>query len=234
MTAIDERIAEGMREQLATRRALLDEGERHLGWKVGFGSPAAARMLGIDRPLVGFLLERGLLPDGGEADVAAWKRPMLEPEIAVRMAADVPQGAPWDVVRGLIGGLAPAIELADVDPPPSDVRAVLAGNIFHRHVVLGPFDETRSTGEGIGARVTIDGAEVAATGDASEITGELVEVVRLTAELLDACGEQLRAGDVVITGSAVAPVPIAPGQRVEAQLGPLGSLAVVLGGGATG
>jgi 2-keto-4-pentenoate hydratase len=48
-------------------------------------------------------------------------------------------------------------------------------------------------------------------------------------ELLAACGERLRAGEVVITGSVVAPVPVAPGQRVVVELGPLGGLSVSLG-----
>jgi quercetin dioxygenase-like cupin family protein len=50
--AIDDRIPVGMREQLARRD---ERGERQIGWKVGFGAPAAMEMLKIDRPLVGFL-----------------------------------------------------------------------------------------------------------------------------------------------------------------------------------
>jgi 2-keto-4-pentenoate hydratase len=140
----------------------------------------------------------------------------------------VPGGASWEEVRDAIGGLAAAIELADLDPPPEDVRAILAGNIFHRHVVLGPVDRDRSTGEGIGARVIIDGEEVAATDDPAALTGELVEVVRLTAQTLAESGERLRAGEVVITGSALPPQPVAPGQRVEAELPPLGALSLRL------
>jgi 2-keto-4-pentenoate hydratase len=223
--AIDDRIPLGMREQLARRD---ERGERQIGWKVGFGAPAALDMLKIERPLVGFLLEAGLVDDGAEVPVGSWAKPMLEAEIAVHLARDVPGDASWDDVREAIGGLSAAIELADLDPPPEDVRAILAGNIFHRHVVLGPVDRERSTGEGIGARVLIDGGEVGATDDPSALTGEIVEVVRLTAETLAGCGERLRAGEVVITGSALPPQPVAPGQRVEVELGPLGALSLRL------
>ena len=228
MIELDDRIARGMRSQLAVRDERLRGGERQIGWKVGFGAPAAAAALAIDRPLVGFLLDSGLLQDGQDVPVGSWTKPMLEPEIAAYIARDVEPGASWDDVRAAIGGLSSAIELADVDPPPEDVSAILAGNIFHRHVLLGPVDRERSTGDGIGGRVVIDGAEVAATDDPSALTGELVEVVRLTAELLDACGERLRAGEVVITGSATPPQPVAPGQRVTAELGPLGALTLHL------
>jgi 2-keto-4-pentenoate hydratase len=185
-------------------------------------------MLKIERPLVGFLMEAGVVADGAEVPVSSWTKPMLEAEIAVHLARDVPGDASWDEVREAIGGLSAAIELADLDPPPADVRAILAGNIFHRHVVLGPVDRDRSTGEGIGARVRIDGEEVAATDDPAALTGELVEVVRLAAQTLAECGERLRAGEVVITGSALPPQPVAAGQSVVAELGPLGALSLRL------
>jgi 2-keto-4-pentenoate hydratase len=225
---LDERIAAGMRDQLALRRERLDRGERPIGWKVGFGSPAAAAHFELDRPLVGFLTDRGLLPDGASVDVGGWTNPLLEPEIAAHLSGDVEPGATREEVAAAIGGLSAAIELADLDPPPTDIRAILAGNIFHRHVVLGPVDRTRRTAEGIGGRVLRDGSEIASTDDPAALTGELVEVVRLVGELLGACGERFRADDVVITGSVVAPVPVAPGQRVAVELGPLGGLSVSL------
>jgi 2-keto-4-pentenoate hydratase len=76
--------------------------------------------------------------------------------------------------------------------------------------------------------VLIDGEEVGATDDPAALTGEIVEVVRLTAETLAECGERLRAGEVVITGSALPPQPVAAGQRVEVELGPLGALSLRL------
>jgi 2-keto-4-pentenoate hydratase len=221
---LDERIAAGMRDQLALRHERLDRGERPIGWKVGFGSPAAAAQFGLDRPLVGFLTDRGLLADGASVDVAGWTNPLLEPEIAVHLDDDLKPNAKREDVVAAIGGLSAAIELADLDPPPTDVQAILAGNVFHRHVVLGAVDRTRRTADGIGGRVVRDGSEIASTDDPTALTGELVEVVRLVGELLEACGERLRAGDVVISGSVVAPVPVAPGQLVAVELGPLGGL----------
>ena len=228
MIVLDERIAAGMRDQLAVRDERVRAGDRQIGWKVGFGSAAAKAALGTDRPLVGFLMESNRVDDGADVAVATWTAPFLEPEIAVHLERDVAPDAAWSDVRSAIGGLSAAIELADVDPPPEDVRAILAGNIFHRHVVLGAVEEGRATGDGITGRFLRDGEEIAATDDPSALTGELVEVVRLTAETLAACGEHLRAGEVVITGSVITPQPVAPGQRVEVELGPLGRLGLRL------
>ena len=164
----------------------------------------------------------------GPQPVGEWTAPVIEPEIAVHLARDVGPGASWDEVRAAIRGLSAAIELADVDTPPADPEAILAGNIFHRHVILGPVVEGRSQAAGVTGRLLRDGEEVAATDAPETLTGELIEVVRLTAELLEAAGERLRAGDVVITGSVVAPLAVAGGQRLRAELAGLGALTVAL------
>src|SRR4051812_12829805 len=225
MAQLDDRILAGMRDQLAMRDQRLQAGDRQLGWKVGFGAPAAMEKFGTDRPLVGFLLHSAVLEDGASVAIGDWTAPALEPEIAVHLGRDVPPGASWDEVRASIRGLSAAIELADVDPPPADPRAILAGNIFQRHVVLGPVDTGRATAEGIGGRVVRDGEEIAANDDPAALTGEMIEVVRLAAEALEAAGERLRAGEVVITGSVVPPVQIAPGQEIAVELGPLAACA---------
>jgi 2-keto-4-pentenoate hydratase len=217
--SLDPRIERGTRAMLALRRARLDAGERPLGWKVGFGAPAALELLGTDRPLVGFLTDRGLIPDGAAVRIGNWANAMLEPEIAAHIGAG-----------GAIAGLSAAIELADVDVPPADPETILAGNIYHRRVMLGPVDTGRRDGAGIGARLLRAGEAVAETDDPAALTGDLVEVVRLTGELLAACGEELRDGDVVITGSALPPLSVGPGDTVVAELGPLGRLSVVLTG----
>jgi 2-keto-4-pentenoate hydratase len=225
----DARIERGTAAMLELRRARLAEGDRPLGWKVGFGSPAAFELLGTDRPLVGFLTDRGLVEDGATVPVRDWTQPMLEPEIAVHLGRDVDGAATHDDVRGAIRGLSAAIELADIDTPPADPEPIIAGNIFHRHVLLGPVDERRTTADGVRGRLVRDGEEIATTDAPEAATGELAEVVRLTAELLAAAGERLRAGDVVITGSIVPPVKVAPGERITAEIEPLGSLTVAIG-----
>jgi 2-keto-4-pentenoate hydratase len=228
MSALDPRIERGTLAMLELRRERLARGERPIGWKVGFGAPAALEQLGTDRPLVGFLTNRGLLPDGCAVAIGTWTKPMLEAEIAVHLAADVPGDATREDVQAAVGGLSAAIELADVDLPPADPEAIVGGNIFHRHVILGPVDAGRSDADGVGGRLERHGTEVGRTDDPAAATGEVLEVVRLTAELLGEMGKQLRAKEVVITGSVLPPLPVAPGERVTAELPPLGSLGVEL------
>ena len=97
-------------------------------------------------------------------------------------------------------------------------------------MILGPADRTRTDGTGVTGRLTQDGEEIARADDPAAVTGEIVEVVRRTAELLGHFGVALAPGDVVITGSVFAPVAVTSGHRYEVELPPLGGLSVVLMG----
>ena len=138
MTALheDPRVVRGMERQLELRRRTLDAGARPIGWKLGLGTPAAMEQHGTSAPLVGFLTDRGLCEPGGEVAIGAWGKPAAEPEVAVHVASDVPAGGDRDAVAAAIAGLGIAIELVDLGG--GEVEEILAGDIFHRHVLLGP------------------------------------------------------------------------------------------------
>lgn len=202
----DPRIQRGMTEQLGKRRARLAAGEKPLGWKVGFGAPAMMEKFKIAAPLVGFLMQRALIPSGGTALLAGWVKPVAEPEIAVHMRSDLPGGGDRAAAAAAIAALAPAIELADADLPFEDPEAILKGNIFQRHVVLGEASRAGGSTAGLTARVFRRDAETARTTDPEAATGKLVDIVRHVADLLAAFGERLSTGDIIIAGSVVPPI----------------------------
>jgi 2-keto-4-pentenoate hydratase len=128
-----------------------------------------------------------------------------------------------------VGSLGPAIELADLPGPPSDVEAVLAGNIFHRFVILGAPDTSRAGVklDGLAGLVFRRGAQVARQEDLQANIGNIVDIVAHVAGTLAANGERLRAGDVIITGSIVPPPMVEPDETEFAyQLDPMGRLSV--------
>ena len=225
----DPRIARGMQKQLAQRRARIAAGEKPIGWKVGLGAKAAMERLQITMPVVGYMMEKSVVPNGGTVSVAGWTQPVAEPEIAVYMASDLPGGATRDAAMKAVGSLGPAIELADLPAPPSDVEAVLAGNIFHRSVILGAPGRLARGGEArwpCGSRVPARRAGRAAGGPAGNI-GNIVDIVAHVAGTLAANGEKLRAGDVIITGSIVPPPMVEPDETEFAyQLDPMARLSV--------
>ena len=228
MTSDDPRIDAGMRRQLQLRRERTGAGARPIGWKAGLNAPEPKRKLGLTRPLVGFLTDATLVPSGGEVSIGGWTKPTLEPEIAMRLGADVPGGASRDAVAAAVDALAPAIELVDVDTPPDDVEAVLAGNIYHGAVVLGAWETGRAGASLDGIALDVDGRVEAA--DPTAVLGDLVEVVRGVADTLADAGETLRAGEFVICGSVVPAFQVEPGERVTCRFSGLGEVAVALTG----
>ena len=229
--ALDPRVEGGMRRQLEIRRAALEAGKRPLGWKIGFGSPAAMQRLGIDRPLVGFLVKEAVLATGTTLSSEGWTKILAEPEVAVYLGRDLAGSVDREIVRGSIAGVGPAIELADVTFPPDDVEEILACDIYQRHVILGRRDESRSGGrlEGLLARVSRNGAELASTSDLEALTGNLLDNVGMVSELLSHFGIGLCAGEVIITGSVVPAIEVDPRTVVGYELAPIDNLQVTLG-----
>lgn len=227
MTGLDPRIVRGTARLLDAQCDAVDRGAERLGWKAGFGAPAALASLGTDRPLVGFLTRDRLLPDGATVDVSGWTRPMLEAEVAAHVASDLGAGASPAEALAAVGGWSVAIELADVDRAPDDVEEIVAGNIFHRHVVLGPV--VRSRPDPVPFVLSRDGARVADTETPEALTGELGFVLASMADTLAHCGAGLRPGDVVITGAVVPPIAVENGSSWVVEAEGLGRVGVRFG-----
>jgi 2-keto-4-pentenoate hydratase len=216
----DPRVRRGMERQLAARQRMVAEGARPIGWKLGLGTAAAMEQHGTSAPVVGHLTDRGLREAGGDVAIGAWGKPAAEPEIAVHVARDVPPDGERDAVAAAIGGLGVAIELVDLGG--GELEDILAGDIFHRHVVLGPPSTGIPLDDLRGAIVLGDEGRYVA--DPLALVGDPVAALAHLATHLAAFGETVRAGEVLITGSIVPALEIAPGQRLEYRLEPLGEL----------
>jgi 2-keto-4-pentenoate hydratase len=206
-----------MERLLARREETIAAGARPLGWKLAFGAPAAMEALGLSGPLVGFLTDATRLPSGAECGVGGWRAPKLEPEIAIHLG---PGG------RG-VAAVAAAFELADADRPPTETEEVLAGDIFHRAVVLG--EPVAPPSGPLAVRVERDGKPFAATDDAEATVGRLEDLAGYVADYLERFGVEAREGEVVINGSTVPMIDVEPGQAWSSAVEGVGRVAVSLG-----
>jgi 2-keto-4-pentenoate hydratase len=225
----DPRIKAGLDRQFAVWRDLTRSRSRLLGWKVGFGAPAAMEKLRISAPLTGFLLAENQLPSGVVCDVKTWVKPVLEPEIAVYLGSNLAAGCSEDEARAAIGGLGAAIELADLSFTPEDPERILAENIYQRHVILGAVDRSRAGArlDGLTARLIVNGNETVSTSDLEANTGKIVTIVKQVADTLGAMQETLSAGQIIIVGSVVPPVFVLPDHaEIAFRLDPLETLSV--------
>jgi 2-keto-4-pentenoate hydratase len=221
-------VRRGLERQLRERDGLISAGRRPLGWKAGFGAPASLERFGLDGPLIGFMTDASVIADGSEVDITGWGRGVAEPEIYAVLGSDIDPGAGPDATRTAVAALGPAIELANIDPPPEEIEEILAGNIFHESVVLGDEDPARRRADlaGLEARIDVNGEELYRTTHLEDLTGRIVEVLCHLAALLGEHGETMRAGDVVICGSVVPPIDLAPGTTVVFELHPMKPISV--------
>lgn len=218
----DPRVAEGLSRQFDARRQALAEGAAHVGWKVGFGAPAAREKMDIGAPLMGYLTDRTVLASGASVVTAGWSGGVVEFEVVAYMATDLGSGATHEQASAAVGALGPSIELADIDLPleADRVADIVGGNIFHAGVVFGDRDPQRAGIDlaGLTARILVDGIEVAFVTELEEQTGPYPEVVATVANTLAANGELLRAGDLIITGSVVPPIRLDSGSEFSFHL----------------
>ncbi len=87
----------------------------------------------ISAPLVGFVTAATVLESGATVATGGWERGIVEFEVAVALGADVGPEASEDEAAAAVSGVAPAIELANIDMQlgPEAVADIVAGNIFH-------------------------------------------------------------------------------------------------------
>ena len=140
-----------------------------------------------------------------------FSRAMIEPEVAIEV------GDFGDAVA-----LAAAIEVVDVDAPFSDIERVVAGNIFHRAVLLGDFRPGYPPPRT--AAVLVNGQE-RERAEVGEFDAE--EIIAFVARELTEVGETLNPGDKIIAGSLTPPVEISPGDALGVQLDNLGMVQLV-------
>jgi 2-keto-4-pentenoate hydratase len=198
-------VEEGTAALLMRRREILASGAEPLGWKIGFNVPATQRRLGIDAPLAGFLTTDSLVEESWDEYPV-----IVESEVAVEIGDD----------GRSIAALLPALEIADEPDLDMEIEQILAGNIFHRAVAFGPRVEKSVPGA---ARILVNGVEQH-TVPADE-TGERLEaMVEAVAARLAAAGEELRAGERIITGIIAPPHTPEPGDTVRLELDELGGV----------
>lgn len=218
-------VRSGIVRMLQARSEALRRGERPIGWKLAFGAPTFLERFGLTGPVIGFLTDARLRQSGSEVPTGGWTRPVAEPEIAAHIGRDVDD---LTDVEAAIVALGPAIELADIDTPPEDIEAALAGNVYHRALVLGSPDPGRAGGGvgGLTGRISRDGEIIAEVEDLEALTGPFVDILRHTGALLQAAGETFLSGEVVILGSVVPPLPVEPGEEIQFELSSMAPISV--------
>ncbi|MEE8600633.1 2-keto-4-pentenoate hydratase [Euzebya tangerina] len=197
--------------QAAGIQARLAEGETVIGGKLGFTSAAMRRAMGVDSPNYGWLTDAMLL-GGPEVDVAdhvssRMIHPKVEPEIAVRLAADLEAPVTAAEVLAATESVMACLELVDSRFTGFRFGPLdnIADNSSAGAVVLGqPVPLGDINLRLIGVVVEVDGAVHHTAAGAAAHDDPAAAV----AWMVNHCARPLAAGSLVISGGLTAPVTL--------------------------
>ena len=222
---LDDDGAYAIQEALVER--LVADGRRPIGWKVGM-SGIVGRAPDAPGPIYGRLLSDMLVEDGGTIAAGALHEPFAEGEIAFVMAEPLrgPGITGADVVAAA-AGVRPAIEVfaRRLDADASAVCDMVADNALCAWVALGG-EVTPLAGLDLRlvGLVLRRGDEIVATGAGAQVLGDPARSVAWLANALAGRGQEIAAGDVVITGAIAGAHAVGAGETFTAEFDRLGSV----------
>lgn len=217
--------------QLINIRQRIAEGARVVGHKVGLSSEAMQQMMGVDEPDYGHLLNEMQVFEDTPVKAANYLYPRVEVEVAFILAQDLP-GADCteEDVLAATEAFAPAIELIDSRITDWKIKLcdTIADNASSAGFVLGsqrvkPGDIDIKM---IEATLTKNG-EVVAEGRSDAVLGNPVTAVAWLARKVESFGVRLKAGDVVLPGTATRAIDVHAGDDCVADFAGLGSVRLV-------
>lgn len=203
------------------------------GWKIAATSLAGQAHIGVDGPLAGRLLAERVIPDGGLCPFGNNHMRAAEIEFAFRMGRTlVPQTAEYSVAEVLdaVAALHPSIEIPDSRYDVFEAVGapqLIADNACAHYFVAGPaapdawrdidLAAHRATG-------SVDAARFEGIG--SNVLGDPRVALQWLANELSRLGIPLAAGQLITTGTCLAPMTIRPGAVIRGDFGPLGTVSV--------
>jgi len=203
------------------------------GYKIALSSQEMQRFVGVTEPQAGVMLQSTLHRTPARVRAADYVHLIVEFEIAVRMAADLPAAdAPFSRSRiaESVGAVMPAIEIADDRNADYSQLArhpleLIADNGWNEGAVLGvPLEDWRALDLAAARGVaTINGRKVG-EGVGAAALGHPLDAVAWIANHLAAHGRGLVFRDVVITGSIITTKTVQPGDLVRFEVERLGAV----------
>jgi 2-keto-4-pentenoate hydratase len=203
------------------------------GHKIALTSKAVQELCGVDQPAGGAIFARTVHRSPATVRMADFMHLGLEFELGVRLGADLPaSGAPYTraSVAGAVGACMPAFELIEdrgADYGDLDAASILTDKCWCGGVVLGPeiADWRGLDVERAPALLSWNG-EVVDQGVTGAAMGHPFEGLAWLANLLAGRGRAMKAGEIVITGSALRTRFPEAGDEVTYRIAGLGETSV--------
>ncbi|MFA3841641.1 2-keto-4-pentenoate hydratase [Streptomyces aureus] len=204
-------------------------GAQVTGHKVGLSSPVMQRMMGVDEPDYGHLLDDMELREDQPVDTVRYCAPRVEVEIGFVLGDDLPgEGCTPADVLAATERVVPALEL--IDSRIADWRITIADTIADNAssagYVIGAGRDPRDLDlKAVEARLTRDGEEIA-QGRGDAVLGDPAVSVAWLARTVARFGVPLRKGHVILPGSCTRAVDVEAGRTYTAEFTGLGAVSL--------
>ena len=224
-------IADAYRGQMALAELWSPKYGAIAGRKIATTTKVMQELMGIDHPCGGVIFEKRVHSAPADLTASDYIHVMVECELAVRVNRDL-DGASGDYtaasVRSAVGEAMAAFELIEdrnAVYKETDARTLIVDAAWNAGIVIGDSLPVPPQMElnGIQGRLLVNG-ETRDEGRTDDPMSALAWVANLACEH----GQPLRKGMVVITGSVVATLPIAPGDTFQFSLDGIGETSMTM------
>jgi 2-keto-4-pentenoate hydratase len=216
-------LDQAYRIQLGLIACRVAAGERHIGWKVGLTAEPIQQQFGFHEPVFGCILDSK--PSGHVFRRDELIRPGFESELCLRVGRTLTGDADLASVRGAIDAVYPSLEIIETRGDfTAQIALAMADNAQQKTVILGnPVPHGDLALDAVAATVRINGA-IVATGRGDAVLGNPLNSVVWLARKLREFGREVRAGDIIMSGSFTRQFPIAPGDQVQVDFAGIGEV----------
>jgi 2-oxo-hept-3-ene-1,7-dioate hydratase len=212
------------------------EGAEVIGYKIGLTSRAMQMAVNIDQPDYGVLLDDMVFANGGTIRAGDFTDPRIEVEFAFMLKKRLfGEDVTLEQVLDATDYVSPALELIAArsyrtDPQTGYTRKVydtIADNAANAGIILG---DRRVRPDEVdlpwcGALLYLND-DVEETGLAAGVLGHPGHGISWICRRFAPHGIALETGQVLLSGSFTRPVPVKPGDRIRADYGALGEIAI--------
>lgn len=232
LTSLDSELSvtEAYHIQLENIQNKIDQGQKIVGKKIGLTSLAMQKMLGVDEPDYGHLLDSMVVDNGGTISMEKVLQPKVEAEIAFVLKKDLkgPNVTTLDVLQAT-DYIVPSLEIVDsrVKDWKIKLQDTIADNASSGFYVLG---EKKAKIEDINLELLgmalLKNGEIVNTGVGAAALGNPATCVAWLANCLAEFDIPLIAGEVILSGALSAAVEAKSGDEFTAKFAHLGQVSV--------
>lgn len=221
-----------IQERFVARRVAA--GEAIIGKKIGATSKPVQDFLGVYQPDFGMLTSGMVYQEGDTIDLGTLIQPKAEAELAFVLKEDLkgPGVTAMDVIRATDYVL-PCFEIVDsrIADWKIKIQDTVADNASCGVYVLGKTKgDPRRLDITLAGMVLEKNGELFSTGVGAAVQGSPANAVAWLANTLGGLGIPFRAGEVILSGSQSALVPVVDGDELVCAVGGLGSCRVRFSG----